>query len=69
MQARGEPNERGSASAAAGRRHAGRAQAVAARQARVPLHAPSGTLLHAWLVTQLLYFRLVYLSIFTLTSS
>lgn len=47
LQAGGKSHERGGAAPAAGRRHARRAQAVAARQARVPLHAPPGTLLHA----------------------
>lgn len=44
-QASGESNERGGPTA--GRRHPRRAQAVAARQTRISLHAPSRTLLYA----------------------
>ncbi|VVC90492.1 unnamed protein product [Leptidea sinapis] len=46
-EARGESDERGSTTVATGRCHEGRAQAVAPGQARVPLHASSGTLLYA----------------------
>lgn len=64
VQASREPHERGGSAPAAGRRHARRAQAVAAGQAGVPLHAPPGTLLYArsdiFAVSLLIVFRLLH---------